>query len=172
MDSPGGMRSVSAMWRGIAIMLAVVPALFLTDEQGPHATVEEALALRVEGFFFAQQLQAARCDGLLREAGRPNTPSHGDIHLSILRRHSQPIGELILVATRYWRKMYGSRWGEYAARRTIELAESVQPLLATTPAPCLEHAEELMRRLEADWPALLRRIGWVPTAETYRLDNG
>ena len=36
-----------------------MPALLLTEE-GPHATVKEALALRVEGFLFAQQLQAAR----------------------------------------------------------------------------------------------------------------
>ena len=150
------------MLRGLAIALALTPALYLADEQGPHATVEEALALRVEGFFFAQQMQAARCDALLRKAGLPNTPSQGDIHFSVLRRHGNPISAQKRIVARYWRRMYGSRWGEYEARRIADLAELISRQLATEPGQCGPHADELMRRLEADWPTMLRRIQYVP----------
>ena len=124
------------------------------------------MALRVEGFFFAQQMQAARCDALLRKAGLPNTPSQGDIHFSVIRRHRKPISAQKRIVARYWPRIYGSRWGEYEARRIADLAESISGQLATEPGQCRPHADELMRRLEADWPALLRRIQYVPTGPT------
>ena len=131
--------------------------------KAPTTRVEEALALRMQGFFFAQQMQAARCDALLREAGLPNTPSQGDMHFSVLRRHGTPISAQKRIVARYWRRMYGSRWGEYEARRIADLAESISRQLATEPGQCRAHADELMRRLEADWPTLLRRIQWGPS---------
>ena len=80
----------------------------------------------------------------------------------MLRRHGKAIGAQKRVVARYWRRMYGSRRGEYEARRIADLAESISRQLATEPGQCPAHADELMRRLEADWPALLRRIQYVP----------
>ena len=42
------------------------------------------------------------------------------------------------------------------------LAESISAQLATEPGQCRLHADELMRRLEAEWPTLLRRIQYRP----------
>ena len=84
------------------------------------------------------------------------------MHFSVLRRHGKPIVAQKRIVARYWRKMYGSRWADYEARRIADLAESISRQVATEPGQCAAHAGELMRRLEADWPALLRRIQWRP----------
>jgi hypothetical protein len=137
------------MRAAVPFILAILAVPGMQDDAGPGLTHREHWALGVEGFLIAQQLQAARCDAFLREAGLSNTPPQLDLHFAIVKRNRHRIAEAKRILHAYFQRTYGDRWSEALAERQREVLLEIDRAATANEARCREHAVKLVRRLDS-----------------------